>query len=105
MPNKRPSPHLLIWIPRSFVFIIANIFLITSTEIDDPNTNIPISKFQELNMRKTCEKHLKKIQILVVHYIRYILLIFKAHIVFLLVYICFLIFTISTEFFDFHISR
>ena len=48
-------PHLLIfdffsnlpmvtWIPR--LFFIPNIFLLTCTEIDDLNTNIPISKSQ-----------------------------------------------------------
>ena len=51
VPNKRPPPTPLIkiWItppppPPRRLFIIPNIFSII--EIDDLNTNIPISKFQ-----------------------------------------------------------
>ena len=40
-----PLPPMLIWTPPCLL-IIPNIFLLTRTEIDDLNTNNPISKFQ-----------------------------------------------------------
>ena len=67
------SPHLLIFgsfsnLPSRnaylgsspLLFVITNIFLLTCNKINDFNRNIPISKSQQLNMIKTCEKHLKK---------------------------------------------
>ena len=57
--STMPPQHLLstmpIWTPRLFI-----IFVLTSTEIDDLSTNVPISKFQQLNMSKAWEKHVKK---------------------------------------------
>ena len=55
VPNKRPhsfvnfyffSNSTNAYLQPSRLFIIQNIFLLTCTEIDDLNTNIPISKFQ-----------------------------------------------------------
>ena len=91
--------------PTVYLFIILNIFLLTSTKIDDLYTNMPISKFQSLNMRKKCEKHIKKdpyigSKVLLLQYS-----IFKVYILFFLVYICFLTSTINTTFFDFPFPR
>ena len=44
---------MLFWTPH--FFIIPNIFLLNCNEIDNLNTNIPISKFLQLNMRNIGE--------------------------------------------------
>ena len=52
LPHSHPPPHPQ---PRPLQYIFA-----ICTETDNLNTNIPISKFQELDMRKIYEKHVKK---------------------------------------------
>ena len=44
---------MLFWTPH--FFIIPNSFLLNCNEIDNLNTNIPISKFLQLNMRNIGE--------------------------------------------------
>ena len=62
-------------------------------------------KFQK-NYEKTSEKHVEKNTCIgsMVHQ-RCILLMFKVHILFMLVYILFLAFTLNTQFFDSPLPR
>ena len=94
-----PPPPLCLFI--IIYLLLYLIFLVTFTEIDDLNIHIPISTFQQLNMRKTCEKDpciSSTVQW------RYILFIFEVHILFFLVYIRFLTFTVNYIIFGFSIT-
>ena len=73
----------------SFIYY-CKYFLLSCAEIDDLNTKIPISKFQWLNMRKTCEKREKRFIYWYYSTLEIFLLICKVHILFLLVYVRFL---------------